>query len=190
MITSIRRSCVRTSRPGRRLVHDDHLRLADEGHRDRDPLLLAAAQLVRVAPQHLGLERELRSLPGRPQRRLSARRPKRPDRASPRAGDRPSSRETAPVLGSAGRTRSLAPGRVCRSVSPSERRSRPPTSDASGGDARFRAGRSRAAPSRRSSCRNPTRRRFRGSRSRDRERDVGDDLDFRFRRPQRGARRR
>ena len=56
--------------PGCRLVHDDHLWLADEGHRDRHPLLLAAAQLVRITPQHLGLEWELRSFPGRPQRRL------------------------------------------------------------------------------------------------------------------------
>ena len=38
---------------GRRLVHHDHLRLADESHRDGDTLLLAAAELMGIASEHL-----------------------------------------------------------------------------------------------------------------------------------------
>ena len=37
--------------PGRRLVEHGHRRLADAGHRDRHPLLLAAGELVRIAPR-------------------------------------------------------------------------------------------------------------------------------------------
>ena len=38
--------------PGRRLVQDQEGRLGDQGHGDDDPLLLAAGELVRVAPEH------------------------------------------------------------------------------------------------------------------------------------------
>jgi len=38
--------------PGRRLVHDEQRRAGDERHRDHDPLLLAAGELVRIALHH------------------------------------------------------------------------------------------------------------------------------------------
>ena len=38
--------------PGGRLVHDQERRLGDQRHRDDDPLLLAAGELVRVAPEN------------------------------------------------------------------------------------------------------------------------------------------
>ena len=44
--------------PGRRLVEDDHARPAGEGHRESDPLLLAAGELMRVAAQELSVGRE------------------------------------------------------------------------------------------------------------------------------------
>ena len=41
---------------GHRLVRDDELRIEDEGAREADPLALAAAELVRIAPGGLGAE--------------------------------------------------------------------------------------------------------------------------------------
>ena len=44
--------------PGRRLVQDDHAGPVGERHRERDPLLLAARQLVRIAAQEHVVARE------------------------------------------------------------------------------------------------------------------------------------
>ena len=50
---------------GRRLVEHDHVRPAGERHRDRDALLLAAGELVRVAAQEgvVGRQRDLARAP-------------------------------------------------------------------------------------------------------------------------------
>ena len=67
-------SCVRTSRPVVGSSITMTLWLADEGHRDRDALLLSTAELVRVAPKHLrgrtGAVRPPRRLAERPRARL------------------------------------------------------------------------------------------------------------------------
>ena len=65
---------------GGRLVQHRHRRLADAGHRDRHPLLLAARQLVGIAVAELGVGAQLDPL----QRRAHASRP-RPTASGARA---------------------------------------------------------------------------------------------------------
>ena len=81
---------------GGRLVEHDHARPVGERHRERDALLLAAGELVRVAPEE--------------RRRRSAAAPRRASRRSARAAPRPTRRTRARRASRRAACRCASPG--------------------------------------------------------------------------------
>ena len=150
---------------GRRLVHHDGRRLADERRRDRHALLLAARELVRIAARERRSAGKMRRARA-PQHRGRVPSRRRAPRACPRTASPTRSDGFSAAAGSCGTYETTRPAKTpCLGLArPGETRARRPRPCRRRCDTP--AARTRAAPARSSSSRSPTRRRARGSRRR------------------------